>query len=46
MGLVKITKQRVIPISEVDMNRVKKDATNVKFTLIGMDFGVHVADIY
>jgi len=28
------------------MNRVKKDAIDVKFTLIGKGFGVHVADIY
>ncbi len=46
MGLVKITKQQATRMWAVDMNKVKKDVIDVKFTLIGADFGVRVADIY
>ena len=46
MGLAKNTKQQATLMSEVDMNKVKKDAIDVKFTLNGMDFGALVADIY
>jgi hypothetical protein len=46
MGLVKITKHQVILMKEGAMNKVKKDVIDVKFTLIGRDYGAHVADIY
>jgi hypothetical protein len=46
MGLVKITKHQATLEREVDMNKVKKDAIDVKSIFNGMDFGAPVADIY
>jgi hypothetical protein len=46
MGLVKNTKHQAILVRGVDMNKVKKDAIDVKFTLIGMAYGVLVVAIY
>jgi hypothetical protein len=45
MVLVKNTKQLLIPMLEDAMNKAKKDAIVVKFTLIGMVCGVPAVDI-
>ncbi len=46
MDLVKITKHQATLTSEVDMNKVKKDVIDVKFTLNGVDFSALAVDIY
>jgi hypothetical protein len=45
MGVVRNTRLLLIRGKEDDMNRVKKDATNVKFTWNGMVCGVHAVVI-
>jgi hypothetical protein len=45
MDLVKITKHQVILMKEGAMNKVKKDVIDVKFTLLGRDYGAHAVGI-
>jgi hypothetical protein len=46
MDLVKNTKHQVILMWEADMNKVKKDVIDAKFTLIGRVYGAHAVVIY
>jgi hypothetical protein len=46
MGLVNNTRHQVTLMREADMSKVKKDAIDVKFTLIGRVYGAHVVVIY
>jgi len=46
MGLVKNTRHQVILMKEVDMNKVKKDVIDVRFTLNGRVYGAHAVVTY
>jgi len=46
MGLVRNTKQLLILMLGVGMNKDRKDAIDVRFTSIGRDYGVLAVVIY